>query len=979
VATRTDALGRVTHLYYDALGRLVKQVVNENGAAPANVTTQFGCDTLGNTTVITDANGGITRKAYNSAGWLIQQTDPTTRTVSFNYDALGRVITQTDPLSHKTQTHYDPLGRPDTTTINWQNGVVEPADGPDQDLVTTTVYDAADRQVAQIAPDGRRTNYTLDGLDRLAQVVMNAGAPPTDTPHDVTTQYSFDRAGRLTLVTDALNHTHARAYNAAGWQVSATDGLGRLVSYEYDQAGRRISVSDDRPATVNYSYDALDRPTGISGTTLTTITMHYDVGRRLSLSDGTGTTSYGYDGLDRVLTTTHSIDGSVYASYDTLGRRTGLRTSTGAPVVSYQYDAAGRMTDVFRAGTLHAHADYDSAGRMLAITRANNAVTTYSYDGANRVTELSTVRSGTTLSNFAYSLNRIGQASRITETLATATRSITSTYDGLGRLVAAVEQPGHSYAYGYDLVGNRQTVRVDGTLTENRTYDAADQVTGWQYDAAGNLLNDGTNTYSYDILNRLTGVTHGGVTTSYGYNGEGVLATETVGGTPTRYTLDTTGGLPERLGAKTGSSRTWYVRGWGQELSRESGGASTWYLADRLGSVRATLNGTGTLTASYNYDPFGQPETSPSTDYGFTGEPQSMTTGIVHLRARWYNPGNAKFLNLDPFAGRNQDPMSLAEYIYGVDDPINTTDPTGQCVNWDEHGCLPDQGPDVPESSCMWALDSEVANSYSSCTPAQARARRYWWQELHNHPEMYVKIWKAVGGQVMGGVDYPHTAHGITTLPSEFRLAASEGGSASNGGFRGGSGSGGGSNSGTRGGGGGSNKDLLDQIIEAEKAWAELPIQDTKGMISSYTQSEFTLATVRGGSILTHSGSDRLTSGPNRPFTPGWRQSMNLANSIGYIFRNAKGQIDYALASHAELKAIGNLAPGQRIAIGSSREPCAFCKDFLMAVVRSKNQRIVISDPKGVWIFDPRRGGPVFFPRNGISYADLVQRVFGSR
>jgi uncharacterized protein RhaS with RHS repeats len=35
------------------------------------------------------------------------------------------------------------------------------------------------------------------------------------------------------------------------------------------------------------------------------------------------------------------------------------------------------------------------------------------------------------------------------------------------------------------------------------SYNAANQVIGWQYDAAGNLLNDGTNSYTYDPLNRL--------------------------------------------------------------------------------------------------------------------------------------------------------------------------------------------------------------------------------------------------------------------------------------------------------------------------------------------------------------------------------------------------------------------------------------------------------------------------------------------
>jgi uncharacterized protein RhaS with RHS repeats len=38
---------------------------------------------------------------------------------------------------------------------------------------------------------------------------------------------------------------------------------------------------------------------------------------------------------------------------------------------------------------------------------------------------------------------------------------------------------------------------------QQRSYNAANQVIDWQYDAADNLLSDGTNTYTYDPLNRL--------------------------------------------------------------------------------------------------------------------------------------------------------------------------------------------------------------------------------------------------------------------------------------------------------------------------------------------------------------------------------------------------------------------------------------------------------------------------------------------
>jgi RHS repeat-associated protein len=148
----------------------------------------------------------------------------------------------------------------------------------------------------------------------------------------------------------------------------------------------------------------------------------------------------------------------------------------------------------------------------------------------------------------------------------------------------------------------------------------------------------GPTTYTYDPLGRLASLTQGGSTTSYGYTGDGHLALQTVGGTS-----------------------TWYVRGWGQELSREQAGALIWLVGDRLGSVRAEYTSAGTLTTSLNYDPFGAPEgSSTPSDYGYTGEPQGAGAGpgLVQLRARWYAPGQGRFLSRDPCAGQVRQPAS---------------------------------------------------------------------------------------------------------------------------------------------------------------------------------------------------------------------------------------------------------------------------------------------------------------------------------
>ncbi len=678
----TDALGRETHSTYDDMGRVTDTVANYGGSiSPTSVSRlKSEYDALGHSIVITNAVNSTQSTEYNSAGWVTRITDPTNRTTQFLYDGLGRKYADIDPLGHQTRYVYDGLGRLTKTVANWQDANVDSADGADQDLTTEVIYDRAGRRLALIAPDGKRTNYTYDGLDRLTNVVENADS--STAPADVTTTYTYDRRGLLTGITDAQGHHKYRGYSALGIMTSETDALSRITTYAYDKGGRLSTIIDSRPMTVTRTYDGLDRLTNIAAPGLTTISMQYDLqGRRTSLTDETGTTDFVYDGLDRLTQTSHSVDGDVNYAYDLAGRRTNIGTSNGAPPIVYSYDEAGRMTEVSDSSISGwgADASYDTAGRLSEITRSNGITTNYAYDGANRPVVMTGTLGSTVQSKFAYSMDRGSRAISASETVSSTTRTVDYAYDGLNRLHSAEENPGNIFSWDYDLVGNILTTTVGSTVT-SRTYNAADQVSnsGWNYDGAGDLLTDGTNTYTYDPLKRMSSIVHSAVTSTYSYNGDNILTIEATGGVTTRHTLDLTGGLPERLGTKVGTTQTWFVRGYGQELAREAGGSSTtWYLADRIGSIRTESTSSGSLISTYNYEPYGAPEGAGPMDYGFSGEPQYSTTTLVQLRARWYNPQQGQFISDDPFAGTITSPQSLQSYLYSMDDPINWTDPTG--------------------------------------------------------------------------------------------------------------------------------------------------------------------------------------------------------------------------------------------------------------------------------------------------------------
>jgi YD repeat-containing protein len=72
----------------------------------------------------------------------------------------------------------------------------------------------------------------------------------------------------------------------------------------------------------------------------------------------------------------------------------------------------------------------------------------------------------------------------------------------------------------------------------------------WQYDAYGNLLDDGTYEYEYDAAMRLTSVMDGVSTSTFAYNGDGDRVSQTVDGTLTTYVLDTATPLTMMLGTR---------------------------------------------------------------------------------------------------------------------------------------------------------------------------------------------------------------------------------------------------------------------------------------------------------------------------------------------------------------------------------------------------------------------------------------------
>jgi RHS repeat-associated protein len=65
-------------------------------------------------------------------------------------------------------------------------------------------------------------------------------------------------------------------------------------------------------------------------------------------------------------------------------------------------------------------------------------------------------------------------------------------------------------------------------------------------------------------------------------------------------------------------------------------------------------------------------------NWGFTGE-QTDENGMIFLRARYYQPGQGRFLTMDPWRGNLNRPNTLNPYLYASGNPVVFSDPSGKC------------------------------------------------------------------------------------------------------------------------------------------------------------------------------------------------------------------------------------------------------------------------------------------------------------
>ena len=414
---------------------------------------------------LTAPGGGVTSYAYNSAGDVMQATDPLGLVTKYGYDNLGRDLTQT--------------------------------------------------QVSNTFPAGLTTSYGYDGQDRL---VTETDPPITDrvtgAVHTKVTGYTYDADSNMltTTISDSTggdpSRTTTSTYNTNGKLASTADGLGNTTSYTYDTLGDRISQTNAAGVTTAYAYDDAGNllTTTLQGYTgnpanpsppanLVQESRAYDpAGRLASVTNVKGTqTNYTYYGDNRLA-----------SSYVVCSTCSGGKQS----VTTYGYDAAGNRITETAPGSLTVNtafnADDQVASQTVDPSGVNRAVAaTYDSDG-NVVTKTLTGGGVTQTETMTY--NAMDQA--LSQTVTNTGGNLTSSdvRDQRGLVTSETDPAGNTSTISNDEAGRPVVETGPAALSQTGSGGApvtANPVSMTGYDTFGDQTQssdpDGNvTTYAYD-------------------------------------------------------------------------------------------------------------------------------------------------------------------------------------------------------------------------------------------------------------------------------------------------------------------------------------------------------------------------------------------------------------------------------------------------------------------------------------------------
>ena len=620
---------------------------------------------------------------------------------SVSYSYTGRATNVIDENGASRITQLDGLGRltavceVSSSTLQGSSPAPCGLDIPATGFLTGYSYDLLNHKTT--VTQGQQTR--IFQTDSLGRTVL------TQEPERGLTTYSYTYstgAGLGLAVTRKRPKANQTSASVLTTTTSQYDSLGRVVS---------VSYSDGTP-TKNFYYDHANMYGGASaGASKGKLTEH-----SVNVDGNWAGTAYQYNAVGNVTATDQCLpsgcgnpakDKWTHYTYDWLGNT--LSAGDGAGVTTYynNYSPANEvrsitssLSDSTHPGTLVSSVVYGPNGPS-SYQLGNGLTSVLTYDSLGRrnggwVCKDSSqpgCSGGTQLYGFSIGWKGVRNSGLCDTSL---NRCENFGYDEFNRLTSQNTNSGtpQNYTWVYDRYGNRwQQNPLNGGNSSQLSFNTANNQindSGFSYDAAGNLLADGVNKYTYDAEGNVVQEQNSSTTSTFTYDALNHQVRTDGYGTAWENVMT--------LAGKLGS--VWWATGaeimgkayWGaMPLDSVQIGAGKSYFQhfDWEMTKRMTTDNTGAVYGTYTSLPFGDgwANVTGSSENSYDDFAELWSNGSTdHAQFREYNNLQGRWHSPDPYSGSYDftNPQSLNRYAYALNNPLSFTDPTGQECVWDD-------------------------------------------------------------------------------------------------------------------------------------------------------------------------------------------------------------------------------------------------------------------------------------------------------
>ena len=381
-----------------------------------------------------------------------------------------------------------------------------------------------------------------------------------------------------------------------------------------------------------------------------------------------------------------------FRNYDSLNRIIQELIGTGF-ATNYSYDYQNRLTEVSFLDVKIAY-QYTPT-QLTSVSRYQNNQFLYTYSQTHNLQNKPTQITLPNQAFISYHWDKKGRCIQIDS----PTHQQSLTYDALGNLTqTSVQDPLGSYTSTYSYDHLNQLIQETGPFTQTYNYDSVhnrrfQNSVPQQVDTLNQILQDGINSYSYDLNSRRTAKGD----SLYTYDALGRLTSFVQGSTQITYKYDPFGRLIEK---RTPSNTVFFLYQLDTELGLYNDGLKEFRilhgktpLAIELAGLLYTpiKNHRGDIcqlltfqgpAATYRYNAFGLYTHSGNIDspWLFSSQRYDYATSLYHFDKREYDPHIGRWLTPDPLGFADGPNL----YAYVNNNPLIYVDPYG--LFWAEAG-----------------------------------------------------------------------------------------------------------------------------------------------------------------------------------------------------------------------------------------------------------------------------------------------------